>query len=230
MRMAGYRDVNIFFVPFLGALTVGRDTGSSVRQQLIVMLAGPVPGLWLAVLALVLQAHGGPWFLRPLAFTLLFINALNLLPLTPLDGGRALELLTSPASAVRLGLQALSGLGLLALGIYLGSGFLIFLGAWWLFLLRRQVSLWRLRRQVDAALAGRSNPADILRAVCATFASPPYSAWYAATRIPAARLLVQQFSQAAPTRADRLLAVTLYVFAWAPAVLALLIWRGAILT
>jgi Zn-dependent protease len=231
MRMAGYRDVNIFFVPFLGALTVGRDTGSSVRQRLIVMLAGPVPGLWLAVLALVLhQQLGGPFFLRPLAFALLFINALNLLPLTPLDGGRAVELLTSPASAVRLGLQALSGLGLLGLGVYLRSGFLIFLGAWWLFLLRRQVSLWRLRRQVDAILAGRSNTADIVRAVCTAFASPAYSAWGAATRISTARLLVQQFSQVAPTPGDQLLAVALYVFAWVPAVVALLIWRGLVLT
>jgi Zn-dependent protease len=231
MRMAGYRDVNIFFVPFLGALTVGRDTGSSVRQRLIVMLAGPVPGLWLAVLALVLhQELGGPFFLRPLAFALLFINALNLLPLTPLDGGRALELLTSPASVLRVGLQALSGLGLLGLGVYLGSGFLIFLGAWWLFLLGRQASLWRLRRQVDATLAGRSNPSDILRAVCTAFASPPYSAWRASSRIPTARLLVQQFSEVAPTARDQLLAVTLYLFAWVPAVLALLIWRGLVVT
>jgi hypothetical protein len=231
MRVAGYRDVNIFFVPFLGALTVGRDTGSSVRQRLIVMLAGPVPGLWLAVLALVLhQQLGGPFFLRPLAFALLFINALNLLPLTPLDGGRAVELLTAPASAVRVGLQALSGLGLLGLGVYLRSGFLIFLGAWWLFLLRRQASLWRLRRQVDATLGGRSNTADIVKAVCTALASPAYSAWGAATRIPTARLLVQQFSQVAPTPGDQLLAVALYVFAWMPAVLALLIWRGLVLT
>jgi hypothetical protein len=176
------------------------------------------------------QELGGPFFLRPLAFALLFINALNLLPLTPLDGGRALELLTSPASAVRVGLQALSGLGLLGLGVYLGSGFLIFLGAWWLFLLGRQASLWRLRRQVDATLAGRSSTSEILRAVCTAFASPPYSAWRAGTRIPTARLLVQQFSQVAPTAGDQLLAVTLYVFAWVPAVLALLILRGLAVT
>ena len=103
MRQFGYRDVNVFFVPLLGALTIGRDTGASVRNRLRVMLAGPVPGLWLAVILLVYQIQfGHVRFLTPLVVALFLINVLNLLPITPFDGGRALELLTRPEGSFRV--------------------------------------------------------------------------------------------------------------------------------
>jgi len=227
MRAAGFRDVNIFFVPFVGALTLGRDSGSSVRQRLIVMLAGPVPGLWLAVLVFVLQQHiEGMPILRPLAFALLFVNALNLLPITPLDGGRALELLTAPASTVRLVIQGVSGLGLLGLGAYFGDTLLLVLGLWWLFLLRRQLALWRLRQRVDTILADQSNEVDVTTAVCMALAAPTYAAWRGPARFGAARQFIQQGGQIAPTAADRVLAASLYAFAWLPAAVALLIWSG----
>jgi Zn-dependent protease len=227
MRVAGYRDVNIFFVPFVGALTLGRDSGSSVRQRLIVMLAGPVPGLWLAVIVLILQHHvGSVPALRALAFALLFINALNLLPITPLDGGRALELLTPPASTLRLVIQGLSGLGLLGLGAYLDDAILLLLGLWWLFLLRRQLTLWRLRRRVDSLLGDRPGESDVVTAVCTALGVPPYASWRAAARFATARLFIQQSGQVAPTTADRVMAVSLYAFAWLPAAVALLIWNG----
>jgi Zn-dependent protease len=153
MRLVGYRDVNVFFVPFVGALTVGSDTGASVRQRILVMLAGPVPGLWLAAFGIALLRQGDSWqFLEPVTVTLLIINTLNLLPLTPLDGGRALELLTPPESVLRIGIQAASGAGLLAIGIYTTDSILIALGALWLFLIRRQMTYLRLRREVARKL------------------------------------------------------------------------------
>jgi Zn-dependent protease len=42
------------------------------------------------------------------ALAVLLINGLNLLPITPLDGGRVVELLSRPESAGRLALHALS--------------------------------------------------------------------------------------------------------------------------
>ena len=56
MRMLGYRDVHVFFVPLLGAMTVGRSVTTTVRDRLAVLLAGPVPGLWLAVVLLAIDA------------------------------------------------------------------------------------------------------------------------------------------------------------------------------
>jgi Zn-dependent protease len=226
MRLAGYRDVNIFFVPFVGALTVGREVGATIRQRFVVMLAGPVPGLWLAVLAFsLLPRFDGLPLLRPAAVMLLAINALNLLPLTPLDGGRALELLTPPDSVLRVGIQAVSGAALLSIGLYFNEGFLIVLGVLWLFLLRRQSGLLRLRQRIARQLAGRSDPAVILQVACATLATPAYASWRGAARINTARALLQQFSAGRPTGTDRFQATLMYVFAWIPAALALLMWR-----
>jgi Zn-dependent protease len=234
MRLFGYRDVNIFFVPFVGALTVGRDTGASVRQRILVMLAGPVPGLWLAVLGIALLHQGDSWhFLEPVTVTLLIINTLNLLPLTPLDGGRALELLTPPESVLRIGIQAVSGAGLLAIGIYSNDSFLIALGALWLFLIRRQMTYLRLRREVAREIAALrrsdaprpADPAVVLQLICTALAAPAYASWRGVTRITTARALVQQFTEVRPTGTDRLHAALLYAFAWVPVVLALLMWQ-----
>src|SRR5439155_12865752 len=49
MKLFGYRDATIFFVPFFGAATVGRKHDATAAQQIIVLLAGPVPGLLLAL-------------------------------------------------------------------------------------------------------------------------------------------------------------------------------------
>ena len=44
MRAYGYRDVRIFFIPFLGAATAGTPMGISPVRRGIVSLAGPLPG------------------------------------------------------------------------------------------------------------------------------------------------------------------------------------------
>ena len=218
MRRYGYRDVNVFFVPMLGALTVGRDTGASVRDRLKMLLAGPVPGLWLAVLLLAYQAYfGAVPFLRPWVFGLFVINALNLLPITPFDGGRALELLTRPDSKVRIGIQAASGLALLALGAQLGDVVLVIFGVLWLVVLRRQLALYRIRRLFRGTLVSRESRSDAVRRTCAVFAAKTYASWRAAARISTARLILQQASEAQLGPGDRAYGVLLYVFAWVPA-------------
>jgi len=52
MRLTGHRNVNVFFVPFLGAATTGKKDDASPMQLLLVYLAGPVPGLILGLLCL----------------------------------------------------------------------------------------------------------------------------------------------------------------------------------
>jgi len=86
MRLSGYRDVHVFFVPLLGALTIGHPAAVSVRGRLGVLFAGPVPGLCLAVLLLLIADRwtDSAYDLRTPAFALLILNGLNLLPFTPL--------------------------------------------------------------------------------------------------------------------------------------------------
>jgi Zn-dependent protease len=80
----------MLFIPFLGAAVGARSLGGSALAEARVGLAGPVVGsLAAAALIPVAEATGDP-FWRALAFTGFFLNLFNLLPMLPLDGGRAM--------------------------------------------------------------------------------------------------------------------------------------------
>ncbi|MEW5848237.1 MAG: site-2 protease family protein [Myxococcota bacterium] len=98
MKLLGYQDTSIFFVPFLGGATTGRKKDATLGQEMVVLLAGPVPGL---LLAAVLAATGVAERagLREGLVVLAAINLFNLLPVLPLDGGRILHGLLFSRSA-----------------------------------------------------------------------------------------------------------------------------------
>jgi Zn-dependent protease len=94
MRAVGYQDTSIFFIPFFGAAAMGRKDEASLDDEILVLLAGPLPGIFLAC-ALWVWA---PDFSRSdfgseVAWVLFGLNFLNLLPIFPLDGGRVVDAL-----------------------------------------------------------------------------------------------------------------------------------------
>lgn len=92
MRVFGWRDLKMFFIPFFGAAVSGKRNGAESWKEGVVLLAGPVPGLLAGViLAAVIRTEGSP-LLRTAAAMLILINAFNLLPLAVLDGGKLLQL------------------------------------------------------------------------------------------------------------------------------------------
>ena len=50
MRWFDYRDTTIFFIPFLGAAATGRKDKPTLGEEMIILLAGPMPGLFLGAL------------------------------------------------------------------------------------------------------------------------------------------------------------------------------------
>ena len=92
MRAFGYRDTRIFFIPGLGAATGGDASHAPGWQRAIVGLAGPLPGLVAGVFWLRGTQHATPDMQYP-GTLLVWINAFNLLPLEPLDGGKLLNTL-----------------------------------------------------------------------------------------------------------------------------------------
>src|SRR5687768_9487964 len=82
------------FIPFMGAVIWAKSLGDNAAAEARVGLAGPVIGsLGAAALIPVASATGNDLF-TALAFTGFFLNLFNLLPVLPLDGGRAMAALT----------------------------------------------------------------------------------------------------------------------------------------
>lgn len=92
MRLFNYQDVRMFFIPFFGAAVSGRSRSVMGYQEAIVLLLGPLPGIALGIALAVVCWFYDHSLLRNAALLLLVINAFNLLPLMPLDGGRLLRL------------------------------------------------------------------------------------------------------------------------------------------
>ena len=112
MRRTGMRVRGLYFVPLLGAAAVTDDAFSSRRQQVYVALNGPLWGALasLAPAALWWWTGEGQWAAVTAWWAL--INLFNLLPITPLDGGRVMHAFSASYSS-GLGV-ALSALGLAA--------------------------------------------------------------------------------------------------------------------
>jgi Zn-dependent protease len=82
------------FIPFLGAVISAKSLGRDAAAEARVGLAGPILGTAGAALCLPLAALTGNEMFRALAFIGFFLNLFNLLPVTPLDGGRAMAALS----------------------------------------------------------------------------------------------------------------------------------------
>ncbi|HVW69895.1 MAG TPA: hypothetical protein VHB68_13030 [Steroidobacteraceae bacterium] len=227
MRAFGYRDVHVFFVPLLGAVTVGRPVATAVRDRLAVLLAGPVPGLWLAVVLLAVDSVYGPSMpLRTSALALLILNGMNLLPFTPLDGGRVLEALSRPESLWRLLIHAASVIGLIGLAIATHDPVIWGLAAFWAALLPRHALGHRLRCSVAAAVRDRADSRAVMRAALGAMAAPRYRSWRAPLRQSTARAIARQFAESWVTSADRRWGVIAYVWGWIPVAAAVLLWAS----
>src|SRR5581483_87748 len=90
LRREGVKASTPMFIPFLGAVISARTLGRNALAEARVGLAGPILGSVGAVACIGVWQLTGSDLWRALAFTGLFLNLFNLLPVVPLDGGRAM--------------------------------------------------------------------------------------------------------------------------------------------
>jgi Zn-dependent protease len=90
LRREGIKASAPMFIPFMGALITAKSLGDDALAEARVGLAGPILGSIGAAACLVVWHVTGHDFWRALAFTGFFLNLFNLLPVVPLDGGRAM--------------------------------------------------------------------------------------------------------------------------------------------
>ena len=131
MRWFGYEDVQMFFIPLVGAAVSGRPKATAAWKDGIVTLLGPLPGIALGVVLAVWMADRSEVHpsLSEFASLLVAINLFNLVPIGPLDGGRLFQrTLFSRSSVLDLGFGAISGTLLILFGLWQTSMLLVMLG------------------------------------------------------------------------------------------------------
>jgi Zn-dependent protease len=90
LRREGIKASTPMFIPFLGAAIFAKSLGEDALAEARVGLAGPILGTLAAAAVAVVGGLTGSSFLLALAYVGFLINLFNLLPVVPLDGGRAM--------------------------------------------------------------------------------------------------------------------------------------------
>jgi Zn-dependent protease len=90
LRRHGIKASAPMFIPFMGALIWARSLGDDAYTEAKVGLAGPVFGAAAAAIVAIVGATAHIPLLEALGYIGFFLNLFNLLPVVPLDGGRAM--------------------------------------------------------------------------------------------------------------------------------------------
>jgi Zn-dependent protease/tetratricopeptide (TPR) repeat protein len=214
MRLTGYRNVSVFFLPGLGGLATGEKATATPNEKLFVYLAGPVPGIVLAGAVFLASSSWGwqavPW-LREFLMTSLVINYLNLLPVTPLDGGRVLDVvLFARHPRWRFGFATFCCGLLLGAGLYLDDMVLKVVAVVVAIGLPHQ---WRVM-QLALAVGRDGNAAltetDALSRIFLTLQDVRFQAWSFARRSNAATSLLPDLTSRRPGTGEAVIGFLIY--------------------
>jgi len=94
LRREGVKASAPMFIPFLGAVISAKSMGDDAAAEARVGLAGPILGSIATLIPLGVWLATGSHFWQALAFIGFFLNLFNLIPVLPLDGGRAMAALS----------------------------------------------------------------------------------------------------------------------------------------
>jgi Zn-dependent protease len=94
LRREGIKASAPMFIPFLGAFVAMKELPDDAAAEARVGLAGPVLGSVACLVPVAIWQATGSELFQALAFIGFFLNLFNLLPVLPLDGGRAMAALT----------------------------------------------------------------------------------------------------------------------------------------
>lgn len=93
LRREGVEASAPVFIPFIGAVIAAKSMGEDAAAEARVGLAGPILGTAGTLVPLAIWLATGSDLWRALAYIGFFINLINLMPVLPLDGGRAMAVL-----------------------------------------------------------------------------------------------------------------------------------------
>ena len=82
------------FIPFVGAFIAMKEQPQNVRVEAWTAIYGPLVGTGGAMLCWSAALYTGSSFMMAVAYTGFFLNLFNLIPISPLDGGRVVAALS----------------------------------------------------------------------------------------------------------------------------------------
>ncbi len=129
MKIFGYKNVNMFFIPLFGAAVTGRHYNVAGWKKAMVSLAGPLPSIALAIVMEIIGFVTTTEWLSNAALMMLILNLLNLLPFLPLDGGWVAHItLFSRSKYLDIGFRVVAILAMFLATIVTGDKILMCLG------------------------------------------------------------------------------------------------------
>jgi len=129
MRIFGYKNLQMLYLPFLGAVAIGgKREYVKPWQELVVLFLGPLPGFVIGVFVLMHPIFAELALRHELGFMLVGLNLFNMVPIHPLDGGQIWDILLFRrfpfGRVVFLGVGAIAMLSAGVFGVF-GSAFVL---------------------------------------------------------------------------------------------------------
>ncbi|HLV40723.1 MAG TPA: site-2 protease family protein [Brumimicrobium sp.] len=163
MKLFNYEELNMLFIPFMGAMVSGRKKEYSQVESSLMVIAGPLPGILLGV-SLILYGWVQPTSLSiQLGSILILLNVMNLIPIDPLDGGQLMRILFfNNYEFAQLIFTAVSSLAIAGVGLYFDSWLMIIFGLLLGFRIKNKHKLYLIRKDMkEEDIEYESNYDDI---------------------------------------------------------------------
>src|SRR5690554_355948 len=163
MKIFNYEELNMLFIPFMGAMVSGRKKEYSQVESSLMVIAGPLPGILLGV-SLILYGWVQPTSLSiQLGSILILLNVMNLIPIDPLDGGQLMRILFfNNYEFAQLIFTAVSSLAIAGVGLYFDSWLMIIFGLLLGFRIKNKHKLYLIRKDMkEEDIEYESNYDDI---------------------------------------------------------------------
>lgn len=128
MKKCGLKTRGIYLIPGFGGAAITAEGFRSCRNESFIALMGPLVGLFFIIPMLLLYFYDHNPLFAAIASMMAVINLINLFPINPLDGGRAVKgLLYSFHGSVGFYFGMLSFLTAIILGYSLGMSLLAYI-------------------------------------------------------------------------------------------------------
>ncbi len=149
MKVFGYKNVRMMFVPLMGAFVQGTKLNYSQKESFIVTAAGPFPGVFVGGLLVYFGADLHFSWMLSVGLLFLLLNLINLLPIDPLDGGQMFKLFFRKKNEFFLMIFAfISSLTIIGVGWYISSYVLMIFGFFMGFRVRAMQKKYEIHKEL----------------------------------------------------------------------------------